>query len=907
MSGSISGVVLQDLTGNGLSADDVGLGGATVRLYKDVNGNGKLDSADGAAIATAHTASNGSFSFTNLAAGKYLIADVPVNTVRTAPALSNTYAVTVTDGNNSGGFQFDNFVKSFKRSTVSGISYLIDGSKVVTNLAGNVHEGDTVQARFTIAAGASTTLSLVSYLAPGPTFNAATASQQVVFDSQTQTFGPGPHTLSVNVHDCDFQIDFIGGAVIDHFGPAGSNIFYSQQCRLISSAFGGTHTCLPLSTPSSLSGRIFCDQNLNGVFDAGTDEALAGQTIMLTGTTTGGASVSVSTTTGADGTYSFTSLQPGTYSLVEPEPAGHVDAKNFADVPAGNGTAAQDLSTGRDTVSGIQIGSGQNLTGYDFVEVDLISLSGTVYLDKNLDNKFDTGDSPIAGVQLTLDGTNDLGQSITATATTDNTGGFVFSNVRPGVYSVAETQPAGYLEGTDTAGTAGGNTSVQDVISNIQIPGCGGDVSGYNFGEVLPGSIAGRIFCDQNLNGVYDANIDVPFDGQTVLLAGTTSRGQTVNLTATTIADGIYQFTGLAPGTYTITEPEPAGHVDAKNFATVPNGNGTATQDSTTGNDIVSNIHVGVSQNLTGYDFAEVDLVSLSGMVFVDANNNGIFDSIDVPLSGVALTLTGTNDLGQSVGPVVTTTDANGKYIFTNVRPGTYKIVETQPAGFQEGKDTIGTQGGDASVEDVFSNIVLPGCGPDGTGNNFAELGPPLAADSTATIGFWHNKNGQALLLSLNGGPNSTALGDWLAKTFPNLYGATALSNSSTFDLAGKTNSYIANFYLTNDFDVAGQKLDAQVLGVAFAVYVTDSSLGGTAGTSYGFNVQPTGTGFETINVGSDGAAFGVGNNSTITVLQALQGANNQAVNDVLYNGNTSLGNEANDIFDMINQGGDIG
>ena len=41
----------------------------------------------------------------------------------------------------------------------------------------------------------------------------------------------------------------------------------------------------------------------------------------------------------------------------------------------------------------------------------------------------------------------------------------------------------------------------------------------------------------------------------------------------------------------------------------------------------------------------------------------------------------------------------------------------------------------------------------------------------TAGIGFWNNKNGQALIKALNGGPTSTQLGDWLAATFPHLLG----------------------------------------------------------------------------------------------------------------------------------------
>ena len=71
---------------------------------------------------------------------------------------------------------------------------------------------------------------------------------------------------------------------------------------------------------------------------------------------------------------------------------------------------------------------------------------------------------------------------------------------------------------------------------------------------------------------------------------------------------------------------------------------------------------------------------SKSGYVYVDANDDGIKESGEAGIKGVKIILTGTNDLGQSVR-VTTTTDANGYYIFTGLRPGTYTVTEVQPTG----------------------------------------------------------------------------------------------------------------------------------------------------------------------------------------------------------------------------------
>jgi hypothetical protein len=521
------------MTGNGLTTDDHALKGQIVKLYRDTNGNGILDPNETRAIATKTSKANGTFCFNNVKPGNYLIADVPVKSIRTGPVASNTYAVQVTSGK-LGGYVFDNFVNTFNPKLLSGITYTIDGTRTVSTLTSNVHEGDTVAANFTVAKNSSVTLSLVSYHAPSATFDPTTASQQVVADSKTGTFGPGAHSMTVTVPDCYFQVDFVGGAVITQFGPAGSNIFYQQEGRLISNANGGDHSCgcdcgcTSTPQPSSISGLIYCDTNLNGSYDDGVNEAMAGQMVNLTGTTTGGTAVTLTTTTANDGTFHFTDLAAGTYTINEPEPGGHVDAKNFALVVGGIGTAAQNGTT--DTISGITLAAGQNLTGYQFAEVEPGPISGTVWVDFNNDGVIDATEPRLAGVQIALAGADDLGQTVAMTTTTDALGNFVF-NVRPGNYSLTETQPAGFLQGKDILGSLGGDASLQDTFSHIEMPGCDGAGAGYNFGEQAdPASLSGRVFCDADLSGSYSAGDDA-LAGVTLTLVGTTLGGQSINLT----------------------------------------------------------------------------------------------------------------------------------------------------------------------------------------------------------------------------------------------------------------------------------------------------------------------------------------------------------------------------------------
>lgn len=112
---------------------------------------------------------------------------------------------------------------------------------------------------------------------------------------------------------------------------------------------------------------------------------------------------------------------------------------------------------------------------------------------------------------------------------------------------------------------------------------------------------------------------------------------------------------------------------------------------------------------------------SLSGYVFTDADESGTRDPGEEGVAGVTLQLQGVDDLGQAV-LLMTTTDASGFYRFANLRPGTYAITETQPEGFFDGEDTIGSQGGSVDNDRLFDINLLAGV--DGVDNNFGELTP---------------------------------------------------------------------------------------------------------------------------------------------------------------------------------------
>ena len=60
-------------------------------------------------------------------------------------------------------------------------------------------ESGTASVSFTVAEGCELTLSLVSYTLPGGAFSFETAEEQEMVDDESETFGPGEHTLDVDL------------------------------------------------------------------------------------------------------------------------------------------------------------------------------------------------------------------------------------------------------------------------------------------------------------------------------------------------------------------------------------------------------------------------------------------------------------------------------------------------------------------------------------------------------------------------------------------------------------------------------------------------------------------------------------------------------------------------------------
>jgi len=258
------------------------------------------------------------------------------------------------------------------------------------------------------------------------------------------------------------------------------------------------------------------------------------------------------------------------------------------------------------------------------------------------------------------------------------------------------------------------------------------------------------------------------------------------------------------------------------------------------------------------------------------------------PFTGAIATFTNPDPYGSAASYTAIITWGDGS-TSTGTITGTGTLSVSGPHTYSDpGIDALSVQ-----ISHSLGNTTMATVYPTA---NVTSLAQDVQHGLTGGIGFWHAKNGQALINSFNGASSSTALSSWLATAFPNLYG---------YSLGGATNAQVAAFYQSR-FALSGSNLEAEVLATALNVYTTTQSLGGTIGQTYGFTVSADGLGADSFNVGADGAAFSVANKTTLNVFELLRAVDRQAVNGVLYNGDITLSKEANDLFGALNQAGAI-
>ena len=431
--------------------------------------------------------------------------------------------------------------------------------------------------------------------------------------------------------------------------------------------------------PASLGNFVWDDTNGDGVQDAG-EPGVANVTVTLTGTDNLGTPVNETRTTAGDGSYLFDNLVPGDYQVTFTLPGGYEFTRQDQ---GGDDGLDSDANPANGQAVTTTLVSGENDLTWDAGIYRPATLGNFVWLDANGNGLQDGGEPGINNVTVNLlnaDGSPALDSGGNAiTTTTDGTGFYEFTDLRPDDYLVEFVPPAGFKITPQDAGNddtidsdanpAAGRTASITLLSGDNNPDA--DAGLYN-----PASVGDTVWYDWNADGVQDTG-ESGIAGITVNLYDDAG-----NLVATTVTDGNgnYLFDDLRPGTYRID-------VDT---SSLPSGL-DPTYDLDGGLDSTATFFLGNDEDKKDVNFGFRSLGAIGDTLWNDTTPDGAQGAGEPGIAGVRVILEG--DLDGDGIPEFTreaVTDASGSYLFDALPPGDYTIridKGTIPGGYVQTGD----------------------------------------------------------------------------------------------------------------------------------------------------------------------------------------------------------------------------
>ncbi len=480
---SVSGSAFEDVNQNGVRDGENYIAGAVVKLYA-VGADGLQGTSDDELIAETVTDGSGLYSFGSLTANSYYV-------VFNSPELSR---LTKQDVVSVGGSRADNADKHMGSTPVYNVAEGANQTDVNAGFVkfvaisvvafedtgsdpegypGPVVPGDGVFQSYTDKALANVSVTISGV---------ADVDGSVVTQTQTTNeYGnvyfyllePGTYTISVETPDglmvTKANIGTHGGTVSnDNISFTGVTIASGGVAEYYSYAF------MPeVVATQSISGLVFFDGDFNGIYTTESkDSGISGVTMKLVQYDDGGFTDVATTTTDASGQWTFTGLIAGlTYRVIEVPNSGQL--VHTATIGAAGGVYSPDVNA----VSGITLESDQDATGYNFANISPNIVTGHVV------GVIAGGETvPLEGITIKLINNDDPSLPYGLTTTTDASGAFSFTGLRPGHYTLEATQPE--LEGYDfdhaEPGAGYGGTAEGTFITGIDMSGVMGTTGGEN-------------------------------------------------------------------------------------------------------------------------------------------------------------------------------------------------------------------------------------------------------------------------------------------------------------------------------------------------------------------------------------------------------------------------------------------
>ncbi|MBI1913170.1 MAG: carboxypeptidase regulatory-like domain-containing protein [Planctomycetes bacterium] len=466
----------------------------------------------------------------------------------------------------------------------------------------------------------------------------------------------------------------------------------------------------PPITPGSIGGDVWQDLDGDGIQDP-DEPGCAGVPVWLYYPDDTPVDFTI---TDASGDYSFSDVDPGDYYLAFGKPYGFDDSYDFSLPGQGTNPSLDSDADSTGSTSIFHISAGEVNTSIDaglvLVPGRPASVGQIVWQDLNGNGIQDEGEPGVPGVSVEV---FDANGNLVALATTDSNGLYQFTGLTPGSYFVHFLLVPGQQftlpnQGSDpyfgsAVNPATGCTAPFTLISgqsNLTVN------AGLIANPALsPATLGDFVWNDANDNGLQDAG-ELGVAGVHVSLFD--PQGDLVDSTQTA-SNGLYQFTGLVPGSYYVRFTLPSGYLFS------PPHLGTDAIDSDpdmTGRTASFTLAAGASRTTLDAGLVPNPGGNTSGtignFVWRDTNRNGIQDAGEMGVQGVQLQLY--DGLGTLIATVLT--DATGQYQFTAVAPGTYYVHVVLPASntfSPEDQGTDDTKDSDVNADGFTAYFTLLG------------------------------------------------------------------------------------------------------------------------------------------------------------------------------------------------------
>ena len=400
--------------------------------------------------------------------------------------------------------------------------------------------------------------------------------------------------------------------------------------------------------PGTVEGSIFADRNDNGIRDDG-ENGLPGVVVRLVDEENGEEAFRAEI--GEDGKYLFDAVMPGRYHLEYILPENAV----FARTVSGGNTISGEQGVGES--ESFDFTSGATVRGPECGMLTLGRIDGLAYHDHDGNGIRGEGEENLAGMTLTLTPSRSELEEITVTTGED--GAFALEALRPDNWTLTVTCPEeNVLSRTDsirlplTAGKA-----AQDVSLNVTM---GAQWNDQQLGAVIPASLSGQMWMDENNNGLFDEGESTPEGMEITVTDDLTGRAFD---TLRTDGEGRFETSGMIPGSFTVSFP-----LDERTIAPKA-GDSNFTEEG--GRLVFSGIALAENEAKEGLLLGIVRYTSIGGGVWIDRG-----DTVE-PLADAEVRLLDEN------GSVLQTqtTGSSGEYIFNNLMPGIYVLDASMPEG----------------------------------------------------------------------------------------------------------------------------------------------------------------------------------------------------------------------------------